>query len=132
MKVGMLSAAGCVLITSAALAQTSSPNAPAAPPAANEPGTGQAAPAAPAEGEVQVRITPADINSFVKAAVKVNKIQADATLDQTQKQTAMVAAVQKTGLDPVKFNTIAEASRTNPELQQRIQTAAAQQQQPSE
>lgn len=128
MKVGILSAAGCMLITSAAFAQANSPTAPASSPAANTPSAGQPAPAAPSEGAVQVRITPQDINSFAKAAIQLNEIQADATLDQTRKQTAMVSAVQETGLDPVKFNAIAEASKTNPELQQKVQAAIAQQQ----
>ncbi len=37
----------------------------------------------------------------------------------------MVATVQQRGLDPQKFNAIAQAAQNDPALQQRIQTAAA-------
>jgi hypothetical protein len=117
--------------TSVALAQDA---APGAPPSSSdihsaEPAPPQGPPAgAQAEGETQIAITPQDIDNFAKAAIELNQIQADGSLDETQKQAAMTAAVESNNLDPVKFNAIAQASKTNAELQQRVQAAISQQQ----
>lgn len=108
--------------TSGALAQTG------APATADAPSTSQPA-EAEAQGETKVSITPQDIDNFAKAVIKVNQIEADASLDQAQKQTAMNAAVENSGLEPYKFNTIVQASQTHPELKQRVQLAIAQRQQ---
>jgi len=123
---GVLISAVAMFGTSTALAQADAPDNPPAPSEAE-------VPTQPAEGEAQeqtqVAITPQDIDNFAKAVIEVNKIQADTSLDQSQKQTAMAEAVEKSDLDPYKFNTIVEASQTNPELQQRVQVAIAQHQQ---
>lgn len=112
-----------ILGASSASAQTETRAAPAAATEAPS-----ATPSPEAQGQTQVRITPQDIDNFAKAVIEVNKIQADTSLDKTQKQTAMTAAVQKSDLDAFKFNTMVQASKTNAELKQRVQLAIAQQQ----
>ncbi len=88
----MISAAA-LLGASAASAQT---GAPTPPPAADTP---SATPAAPYE--TKVTITSQDINNFAKSVIEVNKIQADSSLDKTQKQTAMTAAVSNRSRDRI-------------------------------
>jgi len=98
--------------------ETSAPaDAQAAPPAASAPAT--AAPATAAES-----FSDADLKAFARAAIAASKIQQDATVADAEKQPKMLAAVQAEGLDPVKFNSIAQASQADPALHQRIQTLA--------
>ncbi len=103
----MLAALGAGLaLAPAAHAQTAPPPAP---PAASVP-----ADAFSAE----------DIQKFARADTKVSAIQADANVADGDKQAKMVEAVQAEGLTPQRFNAIAQAAQTNPELQQKIQQAA--------
>jgi len=67
----------------------------------------------------------ADLKAFVRAAVAADKIQKDAAVPAAEKQPKMLAAVQAEGLDPVKFNAIAQASQTDAALKERIQAAAS-------
>ena len=69
--------------------------------------------------------TDADLKAFARAAIAANKIQQDAAVPAAEKQPKMLAAVQAEGLDPAKFNAIAQASQSDPALKQRIQAAAA-------
>lgn len=112
-----------LLGASAASAQTPTQAPP--PPAADTP---SATPTPGAEGKTKVTITPQDIDNFAKAVIEVNKIQTDTSLGTDEKQTAMAAAVESSNLDTFKFNTIVQASETNPELKQRVQLAIAEQQ----
>jgi hypothetical protein len=82
-----------------------------------------AAPQAPAEAAAPV--SEEEVDRFALAALVVEQIARDEALDQEQKQSAMVDAVAQTGLEPQRFNEIATASRTDTELQERIQVAAA-------
>lgn len=66
----------------------------------------------------------ADLKAFARAAIAASKIQQDASVADTEKQPKMLAAVQAEGLDPVKFNNIAQASQADPDLHKRIQTLA--------
>ena len=91
-------------------AQTATPAAPATP----------ATPAAPAAPQY----SDADIKQFAAAAVEVTKIQSDTTIADAEKQPKMLAALQKTGIAPEKFNEIGQAAAADPALQQRIQAAA--------
>jgi len=104
------------LCGTAALAQTT----PQASPPATTPPAASAAPAAPAAS-----YTDADVDQFATAALAVQKIQQDAAVPDTDKQTRMSAAVTSSGLTPEKFNAIATASQSDPALMKRIQTAAA-------
>ncbi|PZU58942.1 MAG: hypothetical protein DI547_08740 [Sphingobium sp.] len=95
-----------------ALAQSAAPASPPAAPTA-------AAPAAAGS------FTDEELTKFASAATELNKIQADAGVPAADKQPKMLAAVQASGLDPARFNTIAEAAQSDPALQQKIQAAAA-------
>ncbi|HZV18863.1 MAG TPA: DUF4168 domain-containing protein [Sphingobium sp.] len=65
-----------------------------------------------------------DLKAFARAAIAASKIQQDTSIADAEKQPKMLAAVQAEGLDPVKFNSIAQASQADPELHKRIQTLA--------
>jgi hypothetical protein len=85
-----------------------------------EPAT-PATPAAPAI--VASDVSEAEIDSFAQATVKLQAIQADATIAADQKQAAMQAAVTEAGLDPVKYNAIGKAAQADPALRAKVQTA---------
>lgn len=113
MKYSLLAASAAALLSvgTALNAQSAASPAPAAPPAA--------APAAGAES-----YTDADLKAFARAAIAASKIQQDTAVAPADKQPKMLAAVQAEGLDPVKFNAIAQASQSDPELKKKIQAAA--------
>lgn len=98
------------------------------PPAPPEP----AAPAADAAPLPVTDVTEAEIDSFAKATVKLQEIQADATIAADLKQGAMQAAVTESGLDPEKYNAIGKAVQADPELRARVQTAMARHTTPSD
>jgi len=150
MKKLAFSAAGLVLVAGAAHAQpadeTHGPDAhdaahaeaaaepgpaaePAVPADAAEPAlpadaSAAASEAIPAEPTVTAAtVTEAEIESFAQATVKLQEIQADTALAPEQKQTAMVAAVTETGLDPAKYNAIGRAAQSDAELRAKVQTA---------
>lgn len=101
-------------------AQETTAPAPSAQPAPSAaPAPGAAAPATSAD-----TYSDADLKAFARAAIAANNIQQDAAVPATEKQPKMLAAVQAEGLDPVKFNAIAQASQSDPALKQRIQAAA--------
>lgn len=102
--------------------------APPADPAADAAATAQPAPpadpAAPAASSLAVAdVSDAEVDSFAKATVKLQEIQADASIAADQKQTAMQAAVTEAGLDPAKYNAIGKAVQADPALRARVQTA---------
>ena len=83
-----------------------------------------AEPAAPAAAPLAVAdVSEADIDSFAKATVKLQSIQADTTIAADAKQAAMQAAVTESGLDPVKYNAIGKAAQADPALRAKVQTA---------
>ena len=83
-----------------------------------------AEPAAPAAAPLAVAdVSEADIDSFAKATVKLQAIQADTTIAADAKQAAMQAAVTESGLDPVKYNAIGKAAQADPALRAKVQTA---------
>lgn len=67
----------------------------------------------------------AELVGFANAAIEADKIQKDATIAAEQKQTQMLAAVQAQGLEPARYNEIAQATRTDPDLVKKIQELAA-------
>jgi hypothetical protein len=152
MKKYIYSFAGLVLAASAAHAQTADDQAaeppapeasasaePATPAEAAEPATPAdpaagaaavpaepatpAAPAASANVDATVEVSEADIDSFAKATVKLQAIQADTAIPDDQKQTAMAAAVSEVGLNPAKYNAIGQAAQSDSELRAKVQTA---------
>jgi hypothetical protein len=68
-------------------------------------------------------VTETEVDSFAKATVKLQAIQADATIAADLKQAAMQAAVTEAGLDPAKYNAIGKAVQADPALRARVQTA---------
>jgi hypothetical protein len=95
----------------------------AAPATPAEPAT-PAGPAAPASAPLAVAdVSEAEIDSFAKATVKLQEIQADTTIAADQKQAAMQAAVTAAGLDPQKYNAIGKAAQADPGLRAKVQTA---------
>ena len=104
--------AASAFVGTTAIAQT----APAAPDTATTATT-------PSAGAASY--TDADVDQFASAAIAVQKIQGDASVAATDKQTKMASAVSSSGLTPEKFNAIATASQSDPALMKRIQTAAS-------
>src|SRR5690606_25825703 len=99
MKRVLVMALGGALCTTAAYAQSTEPQDPAAGAAAAQ----DAAPAGEAPAAPATEVSDADVESFAKATVKLQEIDADTTLEGEQKQAAMAAAVQEVGLDPAKY-----------------------------
>jgi hypothetical protein len=95
-----------------------------------------AAPAAAAEAAVEATVVPPtaeEISQFADAYIAIGNIQTaarEATEQATPEDRAavaqrmqqqMAAAVAEAGLTPARFNAIAEASRSDPELTAQIQ-----------
>lgn len=113
MKTVFALAAASLTVSGAAFAQeAAAPAQPTTPPAAQ---------AAPQSAD----ISDEQVDRFALAALKVEQIAGDQAMDQQQKQSMMAAAVQESGMAPQEFNAIAVASQGDPELQERIQVAAA-------
>lgn len=98
--------AGATLIATPALAQDTAAPAASAPQAA--------APSA---------VTDAEVKQFAKAALAVDKVNKDAAVPAADKQKKMAEAVSSSGLPPARFNEIAQASQSDPALQQKVQAA---------
>ncbi|MFL9839541.1 DUF4168 domain-containing protein [Sphingomonas sp. ST-64] len=94
-------------MTTPALAQTTEPATP----------TPEATPAAP------VAITDAEVTMFAKAALAADAVSKDATIPASEKQAKMAEAVTSNGLEATRFNEIAQASQSDPALQQKVQAA---------
>ena len=103
-------------------AEHAQPATPAEPAAPAEPAL-PAEPAAEAAVTAAADLTETDIDSFAKATVALQEIQADTAIAPEQKQTAMVAAVTEAGLDPAKYNAIGRAAQSDAELRTKVQTA---------
>mgnify|MGYP001248600531 CR=1 FL=1 len=132
MKIALIAATGLLFSGATAFAQSADQSAAPAPQAAAPadtaaaPADSTAAPVTdPAAPGAAASFTDEQINDFASAMVKIQEVAADATIDDTQKQTQMVAIVQAEGLDPETFNAIGSASQSDPELQQRVQIAFA-------
>lgn len=119
MKTLFISIPATLLLAGTAMAQ----DAPAEPMPA-EPPVEAEAPAAPA---ASTDVTPDEVDAFAVAALQLETIAAQPDLDDTQKQTAMVAAVQEAGLAPERFNEIGQAAQADPALQEQVQLAVSRQ-----
>lgn len=127
-----LIAAGSMLAASTAIAQPApgpAPQGPAAPPIAGQMGTDQGMPsqAAPSAGmgDEQQDFSDAEIENFAAAAVKIQELQADPAMEQQTVQEQAVAIVAESGLTPQSYNSIAQATQTDPEVAERVQLAVA-------
>ncbi|MBO9621478.1 MAG: DUF4168 domain-containing protein [Sphingomonas sp.] len=116
----ILTGAALLLAAPAAFAQdasqTAQPAAPAAP--AEQAATGASAGAA-------ATVSDAEIKQFATAALAVDKVRKDAAVPEADKNTKMVEAISASGLQPARFNEIAQAMQADPALNKRIQEAAA-------
>ena len=107
-------------------AQPAQPEA-AAPPASPAP---EAAPpsasAAPdASAAATTAVSDSEVDTFAKATVAVQKINADANLDATAKQAKMAEAVKSAGIEPARYNEIGKAIASDTALRAKVQTAMA-------
>jgi uncharacterized membrane protein len=109
------SAALGLVCVPAAFAQTAPATAPAA----------AATPAPAATAPTASTYSDEAVEKYAKALVAVNKVQVDTTVAAADKQGKMIAAVQEAGLDAQTFNQMSQAMQADPELQKRIQAAAA-------
>lgn len=116
--------AGAALIAAPALAQEAAP-APAPAPQTTTPAPATPAPAAPGS------VTDAEVASFAKAAIAVDKVNKDAAIPAADKPKKLAEVVTAAGIEPTRFNAIATASGSDTALQKRIQTAIVAEQQAS-
>lgn len=111
---------------SAPPADQSAPPATPAPSTDAQPAPGAAAPAAPAASAgATAQVSDTEVDHFAKATVAVQKINADAKLDEKTKQTQMAAAVKASGLEPARYNEIGKALSSDPALLAKVKTAMA-------
>jgi hypothetical protein len=111
--------AGATLIATPALAQDAAAPAPAPQ---------QAAPATPA---APTPVTDDEVKKFAKAALAADKISKDTAIAAADKQKKMAEAVSTSGLEPTRFNQIAQASQSDTALQAKVQAAIVAEQQAS-
>src|SRR3546814_20120820 len=97
--------AGTLAFSSAAMAQEAAP-----------------APSPAAPSSTAANVSDADIQKFAKAAVELEQIKADKAVPEESKQPLMLAAVQKQGLDPEKFNSNAQAAKADQTHMQKLTT----------
>jgi hypothetical protein len=109
---------------SAAPPAAPAPGSDAAPPATVPDATAPPAAATPDAGPATV-VSDAEVEHFAKATVAVQKINADAKLDDSKKQQKMAAAVKSSGLEPSRYNEIGKALATDTTLRAKVQTAMA-------
>jgi hypothetical protein len=96
---------------------------------AQEAAPAQQAPSAGAHADATEAAAPVEeeeVARFALAALVIQQIAEDESLEQEQQQSAMMQVVQEAGLAPQRFNEIARASQTDENLQRRISAAAAQ------
>lgn len=106
-----------ITLSIAAATLAMAPSAFAQTPDADQP----AASAPPAAASVNDE----DVQKYANAIVEVNKIQADTSVAEADKQSKMAEAVEQSGLDTQKFNEITQAAQSDPTVKQRIQAAAS-------
>lgn len=133
MKRVLVMALGGALCSTMAYAQSAESEGPP-PPEAAAPDAAAPAQEAPPAGEAAaaVEVTDAEVESFAKATVKLQAIDSDTSLEGDQKQAAMAAAVQEVGLDPAKYNQIAQAVGTDTALRAKVVEAMGKEAGPAE
>ncbi|UUL82943.1 DUF4168 domain-containing protein [Sphingomonas qomolangmaensis] len=123
-----LIAAGMMAVAAPAFAQSMAPTQ-TAPDAQMQPApttgapTSSTAPTTAAPATSSGPISDTDVSQFAKAVVAVEAVQKDTTIAAADKQTKMAEKVQATGLDPAKFNQIAQTMQSDPALQAKISAA---------
>jgi hypothetical protein len=113
-----------LLAAPAAFAQDAptSPSTQDAPATTEAPAAGMAA-----QGSGAAAVSDAEVTQFASAALAVDKLRKDTAIPEADKNTKMVEAISSSGLQPARFNEIAQAMQADPALNKRIQEAAASQ-----
>lgn len=120
----MNTAAKTVLTLAAAALATAAVAQDAGAPPTTPPTTApQAAPATP--------VSDPELKQFATALIAIEEIHSDATTPDADKQKAMVAKVRESGLEPKRFNEIAQASEADEGVKQRLRTELVAQQTPA-
>ncbi|MBX3595569.1 DUF4168 domain-containing protein [Sphingomonas sp.] len=88
-----------------------------------------AAPAAPAPAATPASVSDAEVKMFAKAAIAADKVQKDASIGAADKPQKLADAVKGAGLEPTRFNEIANASDADPALRTKIREALVAEQQ---
>jgi hypothetical protein len=86
---------------------------------------------ASAEAQATASFSDVEVEQFARAALAVQEVRTDAAITAEDKPARLAAAVEQSGLEPTRFNEIAEASRSDDALMKQIQDAAAKIQQPA-
>ena len=90
----------------------------------------EAAPAAPQPAMPEIEpageVSDEEVSSFALTALVLEQVTRDTALPEEQKEAAMMGVMQKTGMQPQRFNQIAMAGQSDTALQQRIEAAAKQ------
>jgi hypothetical protein len=120
--------AGAALIATPALAQDTTTPATPAQEAAPAPGTTPQT-ATPATPAAPAPVSEDEVKKFAKAALAADKVSKDTAIAAAEKQKQMAAAVTASGLEPTRFNEIAQAAQADTSLQQRVQAAITAEQQ---
>ena len=81
--------------------------------------------AAPMPDAGGAEFSDAQITGYVSAAMGVQELQADTTLDDAAMQAQAATILADSGLDPETFNAISDAVRTDPAVAERVQLAMA-------
>lgn len=115
MKLVLVFSASALVMSGPAVAQETAPLTAA----------GQVQEAPQGDPKAAASVSDAEVDRFALAALLVQQIAADQAVEQEQKQAAMAAAVQQTGIQPQRFNEIAKATQDDQELNERVQLAAA-------
>ena len=110
----VLAAMASLILTPAAFAQAADP-----------------APAATSATPTAAAYSDEDVQKYAVALLAVNKIQKDAAVADADKPAKFGEAVTAAGLDSAKFNEMSQAMQKTPELNTRIQAAAAASQTPA-
>lgn len=109
MKTVVILAAASLAMSGAAWAQEAAPPQQTAP-----------AQALPKSADV----SDDQVDRFALAVLKIKLLARDTAADEQQKRAKMMAVMQESGMGPQEFQAIAAGSESDPELKQRIRTAA--------
>jgi len=121
-----------LLAAPAAFAQDATQTSPSTQPDAATPATPGAEAGAQAQTQTQTQaaasVSDTEVTQFATAALAIEKVRKDSSVPEADKNSKMVEAITASGLQPARFNEIAEAMQADPALNKRVQDAAAAQQ----
>ena len=80
---------------------------------------------APDDPSMQASFSDTEVESFATAALEIQDLRSDTSLDDAAKQEMVPEVLADAGIDPQTYSAIGEAMQTDPELARRVQLAAA-------